>query len=327
MKKARFGKLAALLLAALTVVCVLSVPALAAVPDRPSNQYVLDSASVISSATEDEIVSKNKSLFQKTGAEIVIVAVDFLDGESIDDYAYNLFSSWGIGSAERNNGLLLVMTVAEDNYYALPGYGVEDHFSGSHLQDILDQYVEPSFAQGDYDKAALEFFNAAYTELRDYDYNDGYGEADGFDQGGNYEDYGDYYEDGWSGPAALASSLFWAVIRIVIAVAVVALVLCVVRSITRGGGGGPRGGSGGGGGFWTGMFLGNMIGNSRRRHWSAPPPPPRGFGGPRPPRGGFGGFGGFGGHSGGFHSGGGASRGGGGFHGGGGSRGGGAGRR
>ncbi len=323
MKKARFGKLAALLLTALAMVGVLSVPALAAVPDRPSNQYVLDSASVISSATEDEIVSKNKSLFQKTGAEIVVVAVDFLDGESIDDYAYNLFSSWGIGSAERNNGLLLVMTVAEDNYYALPGYGVEDHFSGSHLQDILDQYVEPSFAQGDYDKAALEFFNAAYTELRDYDYNDGYGEADSFDQGGNYEDYGDYYEDRWqSGPAALASSLFWAVIRIVIAVAVVALVLCVIRSITRGGGGGPRGGSGGGGGFWTGMFLGNMIGNSRRRHWSAPPP--GGFGGFRPPRGGFGGFGG---HSGGFHSGGGASRGGGGFHGGGGTRGGGAGRR
>ncbi len=322
--KKRFPKPLALFMTVILAVSFLPRTVLAAVPDRPSNQYVLDSASVISSTTEDEIVSKNKTLFQETGAEIVVAAVDFLNGESIDDYAYDLFSAWGIGSAERNNGLLLVMAVAEDDYYALPGYGVEDFFSGSHLQDILDQYVEPSFAQGDYDKAALEFFNAAYAELRDFDYNDGYGEAEDFDQGGNYENYDDYNEDGWSGPAALASSLFWVVIRIVIAVVVVVLILCVVRAITRGGGG-PRGGSGGGGGFWAGMFLGNMLGNSRHRHRSAPPPPPGGFGGSHPPRNGSGG--GAGGHSGGFHSGGGASRGSGSFHGGGGSRGGGAGRR
>ena len=82
--------------------------ALAAIPDRPENKYVLDSAGVLSNSTERRMISENQELFEDCGAEIVIVAVDFLGGESIEDYAYRLFNSWGIGSAERNNGLLLV---------------------------------------------------------------------------------------------------------------------------------------------------------------------------------------------------------------------------
>ena len=100
--------------------------ALAAVPDRPENQYVLDSAGVLSSSTERRIISENQELFEDCGAEIVIVAVDFLGGESIEDYAYRLFNSWGIGSTERNNGLLLVLAIGEENYYAQAGYGIDD---------------------------------------------------------------------------------------------------------------------------------------------------------------------------------------------------------
>ena len=103
---------------ALALAVVLAAPALAVVPDRPENQYVLDQAGVLSEETEQEIISQNQKLFQETGAQIVVVAVDFLDGEEIDDYAYSLFNTWGIGSVERNNGLLLLMAIAEDNYFA-----------------------------------------------------------------------------------------------------------------------------------------------------------------------------------------------------------------
>ncbi len=324
MKKiSRFRKLPAWFLMAALIAWALAIPALASVPSRPSNQYVLDSAGVLSDSTEQEIVSKNKALFTSSGAEIVIVAVDFLGGETIDDYAYDLFNSWGIGSKERNNGLLLVMAVAEDNYYALPGYGVEDHFTGGMLQDLLDESVEPAFAQKDYDTAAGDFFAAALAEMNSISYQDEYSQQNGFQQGGAYENYGGYgYADSFSIGDALGI-IFSLAIRVIAVVVVVVLVLAIFRMLSGGGRGGPGSGSGGGGGFWTGMLLGNLLGGSRRRRWySPPPPPPGGFGGPRPPRGG--GFGGFGG-SGGFHSGGGSR--GGGFHGGGGSRGGGAGRR
>lgn len=318
---------AALALVVSTVLAVsFALPALAVVPDRPENQYVLDEADVLSEDTEQEIISKNQTLFKETGAQIAVVTVDFLDGETIEDYAYYLFNSWGIGSSERNNGLLLLMAIGEDNYYAMPGYGIEDYFDGAKLQDMLNQYLEPDFAAKDYDAGAKKFFEAALSDMESYYAN----YSDQYDSGATEEapsyDYDYTYEPSFGERVGSFLSRFLGIVmRVVVIVVVVGVIAAVLRGM--GGGGGPRsGGGGGGGGFWTGLFLGNMLGNSRRRGgWGPPPPPPGGFG-PRPPRGG-GGFGGFHGGGGGGFGGGGFRGGGGGFHGGGGSRGGGAGRR
>lgn len=304
--------------AALCMALLLPVSALAAVPERPENQYVLDSAGVLSDQTEKGIVSANEKLFRETGAEVVIAAVDFLDGEAIDDYTYELFNSWGVGSAERNNGILLVMAIGEDDYYAQSGYGIEDYFDGSMLQNLLDENVEPFFAQGDYDGAAKAFVGAAVGELQIYYQNSNQNQeatlASQDESSVNFH------------RSDLIGRLFSVLLRVVVAVIVVALVICVIRSMSGGGGGGT---GGGGGGFWRGMFWGSMMGSRRNRWYGAPPPPPPpgGFGAPRNP----GGFGGFGGGSRGGFSGGGRSHGGGigrsgGFSRGGGSRGGGAGR-
>lgn len=321
----RLPKKALGLLLALALAFCLAVPALAAYPDRPENQYVLDEADVLSEETEQEIIAENQDLFQETGAQIVVVAVDFLDGEDIDDYAYSLFNIWGIGSQERNNGLLLLLAIGEENYYAQAGTGIEDYFDGAKLQDMLDEYLEPDFAAREYDAGVEKFFQAALSDMESYyaNYSDAYTDSPTYEEG-----YDTYYEPSFGERMSyFFGTLFQRVVSIVVLVLVVGLIIAVLRGMR--GGGGPRSGGGGGGGFWSGLFLGNMMGRTYRRGWRPPPPPPGGFGprpGPRPPRGG-GGFGGFrGGGSGGF--GGGAGRGGGGgFHSGGGSRGGGAGRR
>lgn len=320
------------LIFALIFSIALAPGALAAVPDRPENQYVLDSAGVLSSSTERRIISENQELFEDCGAEIVIVAVDFLGGESIEDYAYRLFNSWGIGSTERNNGLLLVLAIGEENYYAQAGYGIDDYFSETRLDDILTEYLEPDFAKEDYEEGVEKTFDVMLSEMSSY-YKDGPGRDDPLPESDyeysddNWNDDG-YFSGGWN-PFRTIKTIAFAIIRVVVVVAIILFIFSFFR--------GPRGGGpggGGGGGFWRGMWLGSMMNNRRRTYWGPPPPPPPGhrpggFGGFGGPRGGFGG-----GHRGGFSQGGrshggGAGRGfggGGGFHGGGGSHGGGAGR-
>lgn len=320
------------LLAALLLCCLVtagpSLPALAVTDDF---QYVLDSAGVLSNETEQEIVRRNKTLFEDTGAQIAVAAVDFLDGKDIEDYTYDLFNTWGVGSQERDNGFLLVLAIAEENYYLQSGAGVDDAFDGATLQVLLDQYLEPDFAAEDYDAGALKLFDALYQEVEQYyrGYTDEY--TGGFTSGYDY-DYDYDYDDSPSFLERVAS-FFGRIMGYVIAVVAVLFIVMILAAIFKGGRGGrpPRGG-GGGGGFWSGLFVGHLLGNSRRRRnvWGAPPPPPPPT--PRPPRGGFGGFGGFGGRPGGFTGGGrsggfGGGRRSGGFHGGGRSHGGGAGRR
>lgn len=271
---------------------------------EPTEQfYVADYANVLQQDTKDDIVEKNAVLYEQTGAQIVVVTVDFLDGMAIEDYALELFNEWGIGSAEKNNGVLLLLAIGEENYWVLQGKGIEPYLSSATLKGILDESLEPDFAKGDYDAGVQKTFTALLQEVEEI-YA---GDTSLPYTASRYEPYEPYEE--------YETRAFRFSIGQMIGLVVV-LVL-VVYTITRF--------AGRGGGC---CLFPIFIGGRRPR---PPRPPFRGGFGPRPPRpprppfgGGFGGHGsrsGFGGGAGRGGFGGGSHRGGGGS-----SRGGGAGR-
>ena len=83
--------------------------------------YVADYANVLSDETENYIITKNDSLYSLTGGQIVVVTIEFLGGQDIVEYAHTLMNEWKIGSAEFNNGLLLLLVTGEANYWAVQG--------------------------------------------------------------------------------------------------------------------------------------------------------------------------------------------------------------
>ena len=110
-------KTGAVLLTVLVLV-LMAVPAFAvALPDAPTG-YVYDGANVLSSSTESYIERTGSALAEACGAEVVVATVDFTDGEDIADYAYDLFNKWGIGDKKANNGLLILLSIGAEDYYA-----------------------------------------------------------------------------------------------------------------------------------------------------------------------------------------------------------------
>ena len=165
--------------------------------------YYLDTANVLSEATEGEIYFCNTLLKEKTGAEIAIVALDSINGEDTYEYAYTLFNEWGIGSSKENNGFLLLMAIEEDDYYALSGSGVDRIFPASVLREFYDQYLEADFAAKNYDAGARKFFETVLAKYADY-YNVDITPQDGVDAYNAYVASGnalagssapEYYED------------------------------------------------------------------------------------------------------------------------------------
>ena len=293
-----------------------------AVVDPPENTYVADYADVLTAGTEQYIIEKNQTLNAATGGAIEVVTVDFLDGMDIADYAYELFNTWGIGDGEADNGLLLLLAIGEENYYAMPGAGIENALTASTLDDYLWTYLEADFAAGDYDAGVRQVFDAFYGWYESY-----YG---GFAQGTVPQpgpDYGYQPQPEHGGVTAAVGFTLGAFLALVLPPLLVILIVGVVladswryrryyrRYMMPGMPPPPY------------VYRPFIFG---RPHRPRPPRPPRG---PRPPMGG--GFGSFGG---GMARGGGAGRRssfGGGFRsggfrggfGGGRSRGGGAGRR
>ena len=74
-----------------------------------SNIYVQDYADVISPASEKIIYSIGRELDSKTTAQVAVLTVPTLDGEPIESYALKVLRGWGIGSRDKNNGVLIVV--------------------------------------------------------------------------------------------------------------------------------------------------------------------------------------------------------------------------
>ncbi len=296
------------LLAALLLAAALVLPGSAAFAEeliKPTESFfVADYAGVIDEEDENRIIDKNAVLSEKTGAQIVVATVEFTGSTSIDDYCYELFNEWGIGDKKKNNGVLLLLAIGEEDYYVVAGTGLNQLLPGGVLGNMLDEYLEPDFAAGDYSEGAVKMFDALYDRLASY-YKLDSGRTDGQNYIGG-ENRAERKVD------TQRSSGGYVIFIIIVAVILLILISNVRRGIRR---------ATGFYGYGAPFFF-----RPRRRGFfrSPPPPPPGGFGFGAPPRrsgsygssrpGGAGRSGGFSGgssHRSGFSGGGGSTRGGG----------------
>lgn len=102
-----------------------------------------------------------------------MATVDFTDGEDIADYAYDLFNKWGIGDKKANNGHLILLSIGAEDYYAEPGVGLTDVFTGGVLDAMLYDYLEDDFAAKEYDSGVKKVYARAVEILEDH-YNVSY---------------------------------------------------------------------------------------------------------------------------------------------------------
>ena len=138
-----------------------------------SYTYVYDHAGVLTDDTMEYIDAMNVSLFAQTGAQIMIVVQDSTNGTDIVDYAINLGNRYGVGSAERDNGLVIVLALEDYTPSGLKGdYGVacgDGLYSyGNELTNLLYYYMEDDFAAGDYDAGVKRTFNAYIDWFEDF---------------------------------------------------------------------------------------------------------------------------------------------------------------
>ena len=162
----RTGRAVAALAVLLALLFAVS-PAMAEIPAPSRAFYFLDQANVLSNSTKLEIVFFNHLLYSWCRAQIVVVVVNTLDGVSIDEYALELFNRWGIGDGKKNNGLLLVMSIDDDDYYTIPGMGITEVFTVEVLKETLERCLEPHFAARHYDAGVKAWFEDVLARMID----------------------------------------------------------------------------------------------------------------------------------------------------------------
>ncbi len=207
-----------------------------ALPNAPTTEaefYAADYAGVLSDATKAAIVSGNQTLRTATGGEIVVVTVDNTDGKEIGEYAKELGNLWGVGSAQYNNGMVLLLSIKDDNYYVAFGTGLDSLIEK--LQNLLDTELEPDFAAKNYDAGVLKCFSALCTLLNESGIG---GPLDYYNESGDYTFTG-YRTHAAGGMSASYGTSFtvWAIVFFVFLIVVVLLISrsCVYHPYGYGG--------------------------------------------------------------------------------------------
>jgi uncharacterized protein len=142
--------------ALILIIMILSVATASGASYPQLTGFVTDNANMIDSSYEAQITAMAKQIEEKTTVEIAVVTVESFEGESKEMYAVNLFQQAGIGKADKDNGLLILVSKQDREYRFEVGYGLEGVITDSMKVNIGDRIIVPNFRNEDYGKGIYE---------------------------------------------------------------------------------------------------------------------------------------------------------------------------
>lgn len=122
--------------------------------------YVNDYANLLSEETKQYIINVNAELQSKTGAQIVVVTIPSLEGQSLEEYANQLFREFCIGDKNKNNGLLLLLALKERQFRVEVGNGLEGILPDGKTGRIQNEYIIPYLKENNWNEGIKNGFDA-----------------------------------------------------------------------------------------------------------------------------------------------------------------------
>jgi uncharacterized protein len=135
---------------ALLVLVALFSAAVTATAQPALTGRVVDQAGIIDAQTASRITATLEAFEERSSDQIVIATISSLDGEALEPYANRLFRAWGLGQAQENNGVLLLVAYDDRKMRIEVGYGLEGTLTDLHSKLIIENTMVPAFRAGDY---------------------------------------------------------------------------------------------------------------------------------------------------------------------------------
>jgi len=136
-------------------------------PGKPA-AFVSDFAGVLTAEQAGALENKLSAFNATTTNEIAVAIIKSLEGDTIENFANELFSDWQIGTAKNDNGVLLLIAINDRQMRIETGYGLEGALPDATAYQIITQTLKPAFQQGDYyggiDKATDDIMAATRGE-------------------------------------------------------------------------------------------------------------------------------------------------------------------
>ncbi len=129
--------------------------------------YVNDYAGVLTSAQESAMVSSAAALQKQTGAQVVVLTVESLEGKDIVSTALETARDWKIGDREKNNGVLILLSAGDREIRVEVGLGLEGCLPDGKTGRLIDTHAIPFYSDNDFSNGTEQLFYAVLNVVRE----------------------------------------------------------------------------------------------------------------------------------------------------------------
>ncbi len=133
------------------------------IPIVEEDVYVYDQDNIIDNETEEYLNELLVKLERATTAEVAVVSTKSLLDKSIEDYSYQLANTLKIGKADKDNGVLLLISRSDKKVRLEIGKGLEGCLNDSKCGRILDDYFVPYRDDDRYSEATRDTIEAVVS--------------------------------------------------------------------------------------------------------------------------------------------------------------------
>jgi len=142
----------------IVLMCLWSSAAIAQTFPDYDSIYVNDYADLLDTEAEAELAGMLTTLRRDAGVEMTVLTLAtqaaYAPDLSLEDFATALFNRWGVGDANRNDGVL-VMVIRDDRAMRVElGAGFARDWDRA-AERVVDQYFLPAFRAGDYQRGIM----------------------------------------------------------------------------------------------------------------------------------------------------------------------------
>lgn len=119
-------------------------------PNKGDRAFVKDVSDVLTDAQEISLCAILKEYFDSTSNQIAILIEPSLENDDLFEYTHRVARDWGIGEADKDNGILIYIASADRETRIHVGYGLEGAVPDFQAKRIIEQIMLPEFRNGDY---------------------------------------------------------------------------------------------------------------------------------------------------------------------------------
>lgn len=136
-----------------------------ALPQLHFNGFISDNANVLSQKSVNYLNSILYDLQSKTKADIAVVTISSLDGDTVENTALEIGRKYKIGDKKLNNGAVILVVPNDRKMRIEVGYGLEGAITDAHAGRIMDDYMIPYFKNNNYEQGIVDGTTALAVDV------------------------------------------------------------------------------------------------------------------------------------------------------------------